>query len=79
MEMPDGQILTYHSHPDIPLPSKEDILWLNRARTENVGTLIDKRTNAPKSAVIRKPRDYDSTALTQPVDRKLPFRRKIGG
>lgn len=47
MEMPDGQILTYHSHPDIPPPSIEDIVWLNRAGTESVGMLIDKRTNAP--------------------------------
>jgi hypothetical protein len=42
MEMPDGQILSYHSHPDIPPPSKEDIVWLNRAGSESVGTRLIK-------------------------------------
>lgn len=46
MEMPDGQILTYHSHHDIPLTSIEDMVSLNRAGTESVGMLIDTRTNA---------------------------------
>ncbi|KAF3000989.1 hypothetical protein E8E15_000557 [Penicillium rubens] len=25
MELPDGQIFTYHSHPDTPPPSREDM------------------------------------------------------
>jgi hypothetical protein len=28
MELPDGQIFTYHSHPDVLPPSKEDIVRL---------------------------------------------------
>lgn len=26
MELPDGQIFTYHSHPDVPPPSLEDMV-----------------------------------------------------
>ena len=29
MEQPDGQIFTYHSHPDAPPPSKHGIVRLN--------------------------------------------------
>jgi spore coat protein CotF len=28
MELPDGQIFTYHSHPDTPPPSREDMVRL---------------------------------------------------
>lgn len=26
MEMPNGRIYTYHSHPNVPIPTKEDIV-----------------------------------------------------
>ena len=26
MEMPNGRIYTYHSHPNVPVPSKEEIV-----------------------------------------------------
>jgi proteasome lid subunit RPN8/RPN11 len=29
MELPDGQIFTYHSHPDTPPPSREDMVRQN--------------------------------------------------
>jgi hypothetical protein len=62
MEMADGQILTYHSHPDIPPPSISDIVWLNRAGTESVGMLIDKRINAPNLLSL----EYLAIIIPQP-------------
>lgn len=71
MESPDGQIFTYHSHPDTPPPSREDMV--RRCWHKEWWFAADWwKKIRPKSTVVRTPRYYSSMASAQPVDKELP-------
>ena len=53
MESRDGQIFTYHSHPDTPPPSREDMVsrcWLEDGNLP----LIGERKNAPSLLLFER-------------------------
>jgi hypothetical protein len=68
MEMPNGRIYTYHSHPDVPVPTvKEMVSFLVALNIMNDSKTLQNTRSRP--AVHRTPADYvpeKSTKLTIP-------------
>ncbi|CAI7647502.1 unnamed protein product [Penicillium pancosmium] len=60
MELADGQIVTYHSHPNSTPPSAEDMR--NRAKAPIVKTPHDYETANPIQPTIRLASGVDATA-----------------
>lgn len=71
MEMPNGRIYTYHSHPDVPVPAVEETVRF-RVVLDIINDSETLQSTRSRPAVHKTPADYVSDKPTKLTIPKAP-------
>lgn len=71
MEMPNGRIYTYHSHPNVPVPTMEEMVRLSVVLNIMNDSNTSQNSRSPP-VVHRTPADYGSEKSTKLTIPKAP-------